>query len=157
MEFRELFGAQAPANFRMARERTGAGTGCVDEDAIELAAEGKAIRGIEFDELHAVEIEPLELIAHCSETMRVAIRGDDQSSSAGGADEGRRFPAGSSTKIQDGISRLNAEQQWNCLRCFVLNRDRALAKGFSASGTAASDGKCGVEQLPRLDTQAGPF
>ena len=104
MEFRELFGAQAPANFRMARERTGAGTGCVDEDAVELAAEGKAMRGIEFDDLRAVETEPLELTAHCAQTMSVTIRGDDQSSSAGGADEGRSLAARSRAKVENSIS-----------------------------------------------------
>ncbi len=49
MKFGELLRAQPPANLRMPRESAGAGTRRVDENAFELDAEGKRVRGVKLD------------------------------------------------------------------------------------------------------------
>jgi hypothetical protein len=97
MKFRKLLGAQTPAYFRVTRQRSGAGTRRVDENAIELPAEGKFAGGIKFDNLNAFETESRELIPHCSEAMRVTVCRDYQSISTGPADERRSLTTRSGT------------------------------------------------------------
>src|SRR6185312_8180092 len=50
---REIFRLELPLNFRIAGQRAGAGTGSVDQDAVEQAAERKRMAGVEYDHRNA--------------------------------------------------------------------------------------------------------
>jgi len=120
MKVREVGGLESPADFRIARESAGAGAGSVNEDAIEFAAKGERTRGVEGDESDVRGIEPGESLAHGAEAMLVKIGGDEERGWAGRARERERLAAGGGAEVEDGIARMDIEEERDELGGFVL-------------------------------------
>ena len=117
-----MFGTESPTNFRMTRKRARARAGSIYQNPLELHAEGKRQRGVQFERAYSRERKPFELRPHGAETVRVAVRGDHQSFGACRTHERRRLAAGSCAEVENAISSLYIKEQRHSLRSFVLNR-----------------------------------
>lgn len=151
----ELFGPEAPANFGMARQRAGAGTGRIEKNAIEDGSEGQRAGGVEFHRVGAGKAEARELRLHSAEAMRVTVSGDDETAGLGGANERGRFSSWRGAEIENAVAGANAEKHGNRLRSFVLYGDLAGAKCIGSRGASARDGESGLEQKAGRDVKSG--
>src|SRR6204780_219090 len=104
IEFAQLFGPQPPADFWMPRERSSSRAWRIYQNAVKLDGKGKRLRRVQLDESCFAQIEPLELFAHCSQPVRVTIRGDHQPILSGVARECWRLSSRRGTQIKSSIA-----------------------------------------------------
>ena len=125
LESGEIFGLQLPFDFGIAGQRAGAGTGGVDQDAIEWAAERQRMAGVEHDDGNVERRER-------SGAAGVKFGGDGANR---GFDGLRRFVAGRGAEIEKSVSGLELQQGDNSLRGNVLEAERlriALRQSIAA-------------------------
>src|SRR5580704_17425138 len=132
----QLLALQSPADFRMTRESSRAGTRRIDENAVKLEAEGKRVCCVEFDEGNLRKRKALKLFTHYAHAVGVKLRRDDQSILSCGAGERWRLSSRSSAQIQNPVTGLRVEKQRDGLRGFVLNRNISALECWSACRAA---------------------
>jgi hypothetical protein len=131
----------------MACQGPRAGAGRIQQYAVEPNAEGQRGRCVQFNNTNVAQMKPLELFAHGSKSMSMAVGGHDQPIFSGSARQGWRFSPRSSAQIEDPVARLHIEKQGDRLRCFVLNRNIAATKRVGARWAAACYRECRLQKM----------
>ena len=136
----ELLRAQPPANFRMPRKRARAGAWSIDQNSVEIAAERKRLRGVEFEQAGAGEAETLELRLGRPQAVCVAVGSHNQGPWLPCcAHQRRRLASRRGAQIKHAITRPHAKKQRDHLRRLVLNRNLAGSELLRAHRAAAAD------------------
>ena len=120
---------KAPFDFGIASERAGAGTGRVDEDAIEFGTEGKRPRAVEHDQ-GAVQI------VHLLQTMQVNVAGDCADTALNGL---CGLVAWRGAQIEKSLAGVQTEERHNRLRSDVLNAASARDVGLGRLQESGGD------------------